>query len=214
MNDRMKELIEILNKASDAYYNGEEIMSNFEYDKLYDELVELEKKTGVVLPNSPTQSAGAEVVDSLPKYKHEYVALSLAKTKDIDEYCGKFKEHIESDAHLKVLNKLVSMHTVLMWKMDGSTVQLYYDKGKLIHAVTRGNGEVGSIIDHNAPYIKGLPMTIDYKGKLVVRGEAIMTYTEFNRINSGLPVEDQYKNARNLANATIALLDSNEMRQR
>lgn len=212
--NRMRELAQILDNASDAYYNGEEIMSNFEYDKLYDELVALETSTGVVLPDSPTGKAGAEVVDSLPKYKHEYVALSLAKTKDIDEFVTKFKEHIESNAHMMVYNKTISTLVVLMWKMDGSTVQLYYDKGKLIHAVTRGNGEIGSIIDHNAPYIKGIPTTIKYKGKLVVRGEAFMTYTEFNRINSTLPVDEQYKNARNLANATISLLDSNEMRQR
>ena len=210
----MKELVEILNRASDAYYNGEEIMSNFEYDKLYDELVALEESTGITLEDSPTGKAGAEVVDSLPKYKHEYVALSLAKTKDIDEYCKKFQEHICSAEHKNVANRVINNDVVLMWKLDGSTVQLYYNKGKLVHAVTRGNGEVGSIIDHNAPYIQGIPMKIDYKGKLVVRGEALMTYSEFDRINKELPPDDQYKNPRNLANATISLLDSNEMRQR
>ena len=210
----MKELVEILNRASDAYYNGEEIMSNFEYDKLYDELVALEESTGITLEDSPTGKAGAEVVDSLPKYKHEYVALSLAKTKDIDEYCKKFKEHICSPAHTNMANRIINNDVVLMWKLDGSTVQLYYDKGKLVHAVTRGNGEVGSIIDHNAPYIEGIPMRIKFKGKLVVRGEALMTYSEFDRINKELPPDDQYKNPRNLANATISLLDSNEMRQR
>lgn len=213
-NKRMLELIDKLNAASAAYYNGEEIMSNFEYDKLYDELTALESATGVILPDSPTQRAGAEAVDELPKFRHEYVALSLAKTKDVDEYIARFREHVFSARHEEIHNHKHNNNVALMWKCDGSTVQLYYNGGRLEHAVTRGNGEVGSVIDHNAPYIKGIPMTIPFTGKLVVRGEALMTYTEFERINSELPVEEQYKNPRNLANATISLLDSREMRRR
>jgi len=212
--ERMLDLITRLNAASAAYYNGEEIMSNFEYDKLYDELVALEGVTGESLPDSPTQRAGAEAVDELPKFRHEYVALSLAKTKDVDEYIGRFREHVYSARHEEIHNRKHNNKVAVMWKCDGSTVQLYYNGGRLEHAVTRGNGEVGSVIDHNAPYIKGIPMTIDFRGKLVVRGEALMTYTEFERINSELLPEEQYKNPRNLANATISLLDSREMRQR
>lgn len=212
--NKMLELISRLNAASAAYYNGEEIMSNFEYDKLYDELTALETETGEILPDSPTQRAGAEAVDELPKFRHEFVALSLAKTKDVDEYIARFREHVYSTRHEEIHNRKHNNHVTVMWKCDGSTVQLYYNGGRLEHAVTRGNGEVGSVIDHNAPYIKGIPMTIAFSGKLVVRGEALMTYTEFERINSELPVEEQYKNPRNLANATISLLDSREMRRR
>lgn len=195
------EIIEELNEAADAYYNsGQEIMSNFQYDALYNELVRIEKETGIILPESPTQRVGSEVVDSLPKQKHEYPAKSLDKTKDINEF-----------------HKIFSVRdglAVVMWKMDGSTVQLTYDDGKLTSAVTRGNGEVGSVITHNAPYIKGVPVKIPYKGHLVVRGEAVMSYAEFNRLNSVLAEEDQYTNPRNLANATISMLDSREMRKR
>ncbi len=210
--ERMEEILEKLIPAADAYYNsGTELMSNKEYDALYNELLDLEKRTGFVCEESPTQKVGAAVVDELPKAKHEYPALSLDKTKDIDEYVGKFEKHI-ADAKAKMYGDNDAV--VLMWKMDGSTVQATYDGGALIKLVTRGNGEVGSVITHNAPYIKGLPMKIEYTGRLVVRGEAVMSYKEFDRINAALSEEEQYKNPRNLANATIALLDSREMRQR
>lgn len=206
-----KALLEKLIPAAEAYYNsGTELMNNKEYDALYNELQDLEKKTGYICEESPTQRVGAIVVDELPKATHEYPALSLDKTKDIDEYVGKFEKHIDEAATKGFNNDAV----VLMWKMDGSTVQATYEDGALVQLVTRGNGEIGSVITHNAPYVQGLPMKIDYKGKLVVRGEAVMSYDEFNRINETLSEEEQYKNPRNLANATISLLDSREMRQR
>lgn len=200
---RMDELQHILKEASDAYYNGEEVMSNREYDALYDELVALEQKTGVVYPDSITQTAGSEVVDSLPKVAHEYPALSLAKTKDPSELSKQMGKNMKCS------------ESVLMWKLDGSTLVATYDGGKLTKLATRGNGEVGSDITHNAPYIKGLPQVIPFKGHMVVRGEAVMTYAEFDRINSELPADaEKYKNPRNLANSTISLLDSREMRAR
>lgn len=201
-NKSMKEMIEKLNNAADAYYNsGVEIMSNYKYDALYDELVDLEKETGIILPNSPTQKVGFLVMDKLPKEKHEFPALSLNKTKDMSLFPKTFgtRDNI----------------AIVMWKADGSTVVATYDNGKLTKLVTRGNGEIGQVITHNAPYIKGLPMEIPYKGHMVVRGEAVMTYEEFDRINENLPAEQEpYKNPRNLANATITLLDSSEMAQR
>lgn len=201
----MRTLVEKLNKAAEAYYNGEEIMSNLEYDKLYDELVKLEKETGIILPDSPTQRVGAATVDNLPKVKHEYPAKSLAKTKDYNVFVSAFEKGYKQTG---------CNNTVLMWKLDGSTLICTYMNGKLVRAATRGNGEIGSEITHNAPYIKGLPLTIPYKGKLVIRGEATMSYSEFNRINATLLAEEKYKNPRNLANATILLPDSNEMRRR
>lgn len=205
----MHQLIAQLRKASDAYYNtGSEFMSNKEYDDLYDRLLKLEKLCGWAYPDSPTQKVGADVSDDdgLVKEKHEFPALSLAKTKNIDEYVGKFREQVKKSSPYG--------DVVLMWKMDGSTVQLTYDGGKLTKAVTRGNGEVGSVITHNAPYIKGIPMTIDYKGHMVVRGEAVMSYTEFERINDQMPADDKYANPRNLANATISLQEGEKMRGR
>lgn len=199
---RMEFLQKLLRKASDAYYNGEEIMSNREYDEYFDELAALEQETGVVMDNSVTQTAGAEVVDSLPKIKHEFPALSLDKTK-------------EASLLRKAMEKgQGSNYANLMWKMDGSTVIAHYKNGKLDTLATRGNGEVGSLITHNAPYIKGLPMEIPFDGDVTVRGEAVMHYSEFKRINSALPIDEQYKNPRNLANATVSILDSGEMRQR
>lgn len=221
MNDRIKELVRILNQAADAYYNGEEIMSNFEYDKLYDELVELENRTGIILSDSPTKNVGAEVVDQLPKATHKYPALSLAKTKNVDDYCASFQKYICSDEHQRNFHGLEGNLVVVSWKLDGSTVVCTYEpdedgkSSRLVSLVTRGNGEIGSVITHNAPYIHGIPMKIpDYCGNLIVRGEALMSYEEFDRINSSLPVEEQFKNPRNLANATISLLDSREMRKR
>ena len=201
MESRIKELVTLLNKASDAYYNtGNEIMSNKEYDALYDELVKLESESGIILSDSPTQRVGYEVVSELKKERHEFPALSLDKTKDINEFPLIFNTR----------DKIA----VVMWKMDGSTLQVTYDNGRLIKVVTRGNGEVGSNVTHNAPCIKGLPMTIPCKGHVVVRGEVVMTYSEFERINQELPPEEQYKNPRNLANATVSMLDSREMRKR
>lgn len=197
---QMEELVDLLNRASHAYYNEDrEIMSNFEYDEKYDELVRLETETGVILPNSPTQHAGYEVVSKLKKVKHEYPALSLNKTKDRQEIVKWLNHH----------------KAIISWKMDGLTIVATYQKGKLIQAVTRGNGEVGEDITHNAKYFIGLPTHITYKGKLIVRGEAVMMQEEFERINSLIPdVDAKYKNARNLASATVRLLDSSEASQR
>lgn len=204
--ENYKKKLELLRKADEAYYNtGTEIMSNKDYDELRDEVAKYEAQN----PDSEkyTTGVGAVVVDNLPKYKHQYPALSLDKTKDVSEYVSKFKEHIEK-------SKTDNEYVVLMYKEDGSTVQAYYDKGVLQNLVTRGNGEIGSDISHNAKYINGLPLTIPYQGKLVTRGEALMSYEEFNRINALLPEEEQYKNPRNLANATISMLNGKEMRKR
>jgi len=209
---KMKELVETLNRASKAYYDGEEIMSNFEFDQMYDELVALEKETGIVLPDSPTQNVGAEVVDYLPKVKHEYPALSLDKTKNIHEFKHAFEKGVTAAQAAGYGDDNLA---VLMWKLDGLTLQATYINGRLLQAVTRGNGEIGSDVTHNSPYIKNLPKEIPYKGKFVVRGEGTMTYTEFNRINAKLPAgEEQYKNPRNLANATVRLLDNREVWKR
>ncbi|WP_343087931.1 NAD-dependent DNA ligase LigA [Roseburia faecis] len=200
----MRECIDTLNKASAAYYNGgNTIMSDQEWDAMFDRLKKMEEETGIVYPDSPTHSVGAPVkVDELQIVKHEFPALSLDKTKDIQEFPEIFKKRAAGMA-------------VVMWKLDGGTIVLTYDNGELIRAATRGNGEVGSDITHNAPYIKGIPMKIPYKGHLVTRGEAVMSYGEFERINSGIVnEEDQYANPRNLANATIIMQDSAEMKDR
>lgn len=201
--ETMRELIKKLNKASAAYYNGEEIMDNHEWDRLYDQLKEMEEYTGIVYPNSPTQIVGAPVkVDELVSVQHEFAARSLDKTKDISVFPEIFKKRAAGMA-------------VVMWKLDGSTIVLTYDDEKLTLAATRGNGEVGSDITHNAPYIEGIPTEIPYTGHLVVRGEAVMSYSEFDRINSEITnEEDQYSNPRNLANATVTMQDSAEMRER
>lgn len=198
----MKELVNKLNEASNAYYNGkDEIMSNHEWDAMFDELAQLEKETDIILPDSPTQKVGADEIggNGLKKVKHEFPALSLDKTKDINEFP-------------KVFSKSDDGICDVMWKLDGCTVCLTYDdsrnggSGRLVQAVTRGNGEVGSDMTHQAPYIEGIPMTIGFKGKLVVRGEALMTYSEFERINSNLEEgEEEYSNPRNLASSTITM---------
>lgn len=193
MTNRMEELVTLLTQASDQYYNNQPQMSDHAYDALFNELLELERQSGVILPNSPTQNVGAQVSSPLRAIKHEYPALSLDKTKDMTEFP-------------KVFNTRDQL-AVVMWKLDGSTVQLTYNEGKLVLAATRGNGEEGSDITHNAPYIKGIPMTIPFKGKLVVRGEAVMSYTEFDRLNAS---DNTYANARNLANATISVMPGNE----
>ena len=194
----MEKLINKLNEASDAYYNGkDEIMSNHEWDTMFDELAQLEKETGVILPDSPTAKVGADEIggNGLKKVKHEFPALSLDKTKDINEFP-------------KVFSKAAGGDCVVMHKLDGCTLCVTYDggNGRLVQAVTRGNGEIGSDMTHQAPYIEGIPMTIGFKGKLVVRGEALMTYSEFERINSNLEEgEEEYSNPRNLASSTITM---------
>lgn len=197
---RISELVQKLNEASKAYYiDAVEIMSNYEYDALYDELIALEKETGIILPNSPTQNVGYEVITKLEKVTHEKPALSLDKTKDRNI----------------LLKWLDDKEATISWKLDGLTVVATYNKGRLVDAVTRGNGTTGERILHNAKYFKGLPQKIDYMGKLIVRGEALMTFTEFERINSEIPnTEEKYKNPRNLASATVRLLDAKESSSR
>ncbi len=192
--ERIKELVKILNEASLAYYQkAEEIMSNLEYDKLYDELVKLEKETGVVLANSPTVNVGYEVVSELPKFTHKSPMLSLDKTKEVEE--------------LKAFTK--DKKSVLSWKLDGLTVVLTYSDGKLVNAVTRGNGQVGEVITANAKTFKNIPLNISYKGELTLRGEAIIKYSDFNRINEEIQDADaKYKNPRNLCSGSVRQLNS------
>ena len=191
---RIKELVEILSKASKAYYAEDvEIMSNFEYDKLYDELVSLEAETGMILANSPTQNVGYEVVSELPKEKHPARMLSLDKTKEVDA----------------LVSWLGDKKGLLSWKMDGLTVVLTYEDGKLVKAVTRGNGEIGEVITANAKTFVNIPKGISYKGRLTIRGEAIITYSEFERINSEITDADaKYKNPRNLCSGSVRQLSS------
>lgn len=191
--ERIKELCEKLNKASESYYaKDEEIMSNFEYDSLYDELVKLEEETGIVLSNSPTRKVGYEPVSSLPKFTHPSPMLSLSKTKDREE--------------LKAW--LSDKEGLLSWKLDGLTVVLTYNNGKLESAVTRGNGEVGEVITGNAHTFVNIPVGITYKGRLVVRGEAVISYSDFEKINSEITdAADQYKNPRNLCSGSVRQLD-------
>ena len=193
---RMQELVELLNKASKAYYqDAQEIMSNFEYDALYDELVELEEELGITLSNSPTVNVGYEVLSELPKERHESPMLSLDKTKDIE----RLKEFIGEQK------------VVLSWKMDGLTIVLTYRDGELVKAVTRGNGEVGEVITNNAKVFKNIPLQIAYKGELILRGEAIITYSDFEKINAEIEnVDAKYKNPRNLCSGSVRQL-SNEI---
>lgn len=191
---RMKELIEILNRASKAYYAEDtEIMSNFEYDALYDELVSLEEETGTVMANSPTANVGYEAVDELPKEAHESPMLSLDKTKD-----------------RQALREWLNGHEALLsWKLDGLTVVLTYEGGQLVKAVTRGNGEVGEVITNNAKTFINLPKKISYKGKLVIRGEAVISYEDFEKINAEIPEEGvKYKNPRNLCSGSVRQLNN------
>lgn len=191
---RIKELIEILNKASRAYYAEDvEIMSNFEYDKLYDELLMLEAETGTVYANSPTQNVGYEVVSELPKEKHPSPMLSLDKTKEVEA----------------LVSWLGDKEGLLSWKMDGLTVVLTYENGTLSKAVTRGNGEIGEVITPNAKTFVNIPSNINYKGKLTIRGEAIITYSEFEKINASIDdVDARYKNPRNLCSGSVRQLNS------
>lgn len=191
---RMKELITVLNRAAEAYYaQDREIMSNFEYDKLYDELIELETKTGTTLAGSPTVRVGYEAVDELPKETHESPMLSLDKTKDREELAEWLK----------------GKEGLLSWKLDGLTIVLTYDGGQLQKAVTRGNGEVGEVITNNARVFTNLPLTIPFQGKLVLRGEAVITYEDFQKINATIEdAEAKYKNPRNLCSGSVRQLNN------
>lgn len=190
---RIKELIDILNAASKAYYDdNKEIMSNFEYDALYDELVNLENETGIVLSNSPTQNVGYEAASSLPKEKHNSPMLSLDKTKDRDA----------------LKSWLSDKEGVLSYKLDGLTVVLTYESGSLSKAVTRGNGQIGEVITNNAKCFENIPLKINYDGRLIIRGEAIIKYSDFEKINSEISDENaKYKNARNLCSGSVRQLD-------
>ena len=192
--DRMKELIEILNEASRAYYaQDREIMSNYEYDKLYDELVALEEDTGTVLSSSPTVSIGYEAVDELPKEAHESPMLSLDKTKDREALRDWLKDK----------------EGLLSWKLDGLTIVLTYRNGVLFKAVTRGNGEIGEVITGNAKTFINLPHVIPYKGELILRGEAVISYSDFEKINSEIEdVDAKYKNPRNLCSGSVRQLNN------
>ncbi len=192
--ERMKELINLLREASKAYYaEDRELMSNFEYDKLYDELVELEAETGITLAGSPTVTVGYEAVDELPKERHESPMLSLAKTKSREE----------------LADWLADQQGLLSWKLDGLTIVLTYENGRLQKAVTRGNGEVGEVITPNAGTFVNLPQKIPYKGRLILRGEAVIPYSVFEKINAEIPDENaRYKNPRNLCSGSVRQLSS------
>ena len=192
--DRIKELISILNEASRVYYQGrDEIMSNYEYDALYDELQQLENETGIVNSNSPTVKVGYQVQTNLEKERHEKPMLSLDKTKDV-----------------QALREFIGDNTaILSWKLDGLTIVLTYNKGELLKAVTRGNGEVGEVITQNAKVFKNVPIKIPYKGELIIRGEAIITYSDFEKINDEIEEDsEKYKNPRNLCSGTVRQLNN------
>lgn len=191
---RIKELVELLNEASKAYYaQDEEIMSNYEYDRLYDELVDLEEETGMVMANSPTVSVGYEAVEELPKERHESPMLSLGKTKSREE----------------LQEWLNGKEGVLSWKLDGLTIVLTYREGQLEKAVTRGNGEIGEVITNNARTFQNLPAKIAYKGELILRGEAVISYSDFELINREIEAEGQkYKNPRNLCSGSVRQLNN------
>ncbi len=191
---RIKELIEILNQANKAYYqDAKEIMSNFDYDRLYDELQQLEQETGVVMANSPTIHVGYEIVSQLPKEQHESPMLSLDKTKEVNtlaEFAG-------------------DRNCLLSWKLDGLTVVLTYENGSLAKAVTRGNGQVGEVITNNAGTFQNIPFHIPYQGRLTLRGEAIIKYSDFNKMNKEIEdAEAKYKNPRNLCSGSVRQLNS------
>ncbi len=191
---RIRELVSTLSKAGRAYYQeSREIMSNFEYDKLYDELCSLEQETGVILSGSPTQKVGYEILSELPKETHESPMLSLDKTKsveDLREWLGDKKG-------------------ILSWKMDGLTIVLTYENGTLAKAVTRGNGEIGEVITSNARVFANIPLNISFKGQLILRGEAVITYSDFKRINDEIEdVDARYKNPRNLCSGSVRQLNS------
>ncbi len=191
---RMYELVELLNRARYAYeQEDQEIMSNYEYDKLYDELQQLEQELGVTLASSPTINVGYEVLSELPKERHETPMLSLDKTKEV--------------ADLK--DFLQEQKAVISWKLDGLTIVLTYRQGALVKAVTRGNGEVGEVITNNAKMFKNLPLHIPYKGELILRGEAVIGYSDFEKINAEIEdVDAKYKNPRNLCSGSVRQLNN------
>ncbi len=192
--DRMKELIQILQEASKVYYaQDREIMSNYDYDKYYDELVALEETCGIVMADSPTVKVGYEAVNELPKERHEKQMLSLGKTKDREE--------------LKAW--LGNQKGILSWKMDGLTIVLTYRNGKLMKAVTRGNGEIGEVVTNNAFKFKNLPLSIPFQNEVILRGEAVITYSDFNKINENIAdIEEKYKNPRNLCSGSVRQLNN------
>ncbi len=192
--DRIKELVNILNEAAKAYYSeSREIMTNYEYDALYDELTKLEEETGIVLANSPTNRVGYEVLSELPKETHASPMLSLSKTKSREELADWLKDK----------------EGLLSWKMDGLTIVLTYNDGKLVKAVTRGNGEVGEVITNNARVFTNVPLNIPYKGELILRGEAVISYSDFEKINREIEDDDaKYKNPRNLCSGSVRQLNN------
>lgn len=192
--ERMKELVDLLNRAGKAYYqDAQEIMSNYEYDSLYDELISLEKELGMTLSNSPTVNVGYQVLSELPKERHEEPMLSLDKTKEVEglkEFLG-------------------DQNALLSWKMDGLTIVLTYQDGELRKAVTRGNGEVGEVITNNARVFRNIPLKIGYEGELILRGEAVIGYRDFERINEEITdVQAKYKNPRNLCSGSVRQLNN------
>ena len=196
-NERIAELVELLNRANFAYeHENRPIMTDFEYDRLYDELLALEAKTGLVLETSPTTKVGHEVVSALSKMRHDSVLLSLDKTKEI----SRLEEFLSNagDAGTGVLS----------WKLDGLSIVLKYSAGRLAQALTRGNGEIGEDVTHNARFFRNIPPQINFEGNLTVRGEAIISFSEFERINEELPEGEKYKNPRNLCSGTIRQLNT------
>lgn len=191
--ERMKELVPLLSRAAYSYEQEDrEIMSNFEYDRLYDELLALEEETGVILAGSVTQKVGYEVVSSLPKVTHSKKMLSLDKTKEV----SKLKSFLEAGDGM------------LSWKLDGLTVVVTLEDGQLVSAVSRGSGQIGENITPAFKAFKNVPLSIGYKGRLVIRGEALITYSDFNAINEKLPDADKYKNPRNLCSGSVRQLNS------
>ncbi|MFQ7312282.1 MULTISPECIES: NAD-dependent DNA ligase LigA [Sellimonas] len=192
--ERMQELVELLNRAGRAYYQeAREIMSNYEYDRLYDELVSLEKELNMTMALSPTVHVGYEVLSELPKERHERPMLSLDKTKEV----GRLKEFLGDQKAL------------LSWKMDGLTIVLTYREGVLFKAVTRGNGEIGEVITNNARVFRNIPLKIAYQGELILRGEAVIRYKDFEKINEEIEdVDAKYKNPRNLCSGSVRQLNN------
>ena len=192
--NHMRELVELLNRARRSYeQENTEIMSNYEYDKLYDELQELEEKLGTRMANSPTVNVGYEVLSELPKERHERPMLSLDKTKDVE----RLKEFLGNQKAL------------ISWKLDGLTVVLTYQNGELAKAVTRGNGVIGEVITNNAKVFKNVPLKIPYQGELVLRGEAVISYKDFEKINEEIEdVDAKYKNPRNLCSGSVRQLNN------
>lgn len=190
---RIEELVQLLNEAGKAYYQeGREIISNLEYDKAYDELLSLEKETGIVLSGSPSQNVGYSVATALPKEEHASPMLSLDKTKSVET----------------LQSFLGEQKGILSWKLDGLTVVMTYEKGELVKAVTRGNGRIGEIVTENAKRFRNLPLRIPFKGRLVLRGEALIRYSDFAKINEEIPEEGaKYKNPRNLCSGSVRQLD-------